>query len=174
MHDAYNAQRAAAYCLQKARVHECIKINLLEDLIMMEIIPDCADINTFTNEQVTTWSIGLLDNEPQNLGDRVAEAIRKHRQIPNPLDPEAGVHELFFRIMTALRTVGGVRFMKDNAQAKIVITRLVNGLRTSKVRQDCFATSQIGRKENIIPYNAPLREQGRARLKCSDSKKGIP
>lgn len=133
--EAYNVDRPANSRLRRSTIRECVTVDLLENLIMTNLIEGCEDINELTDEHVKQWYDSVLDKEPQNLGDKVAEAIRKHKHTPNPNDPEAGVQEFVFSVMSDLRALGGAKFMKDKSQAKSVISRLANALKPKELKE---------------------------------------
>lgn len=136
--DTFNTDRTPATRLRKATIRECIKVDLLENLIMTNLIPEVENIQELSNEQVMDWFNGVLSKEPRNLGDKVTEIVRKHTHRPNSGDPEAGVQEYVFEVMTDLRALGGAQLMKDKSQAKNVINRLGSGLKPKEVRELLF------------------------------------
>ena len=135
--DTFNMDRTPTNRVRKATVRECINIDLLENLIMVDAF-QVTDIEELTDEHVDAWFQSVLDKEPANLGDRVNEIIKKRTHVPNSKDPEGSVQEYVFSVMTDLRTLGGTQFMKDKSQAKSVIARLGNGLKPKEVRELLF------------------------------------
>lgn len=81
---------------------------------MKNIITGFDDIGDWTDEQVKQWLESVLDEDPQNLGGKVAEVICKHKHKPKANETEAGVQEFVFAVMTDLRALGGTKFMKEN------------------------------------------------------------
>lgn len=64
--------------------------------------------------------------------------MKKHKHPPNASDPEAGVQEYVFVLMTCMRELGGARVMKGQSQAKNVIAKLATGLNPREVRELLF------------------------------------
>lgn len=71
----YNTDRSASNKLRKSSIREFVQVDLLWNFIMMDIISDDENVSTLTDEEFTIWHTGVLDKEPTNLADHVADII---------------------------------------------------------------------------------------------------
>lgn len=138
-----NSDRPSTQKLRVATVRECIRIDLLENLIMTTEIPNVNDITQLTDVQVETWYKSVLDDHPTDLAQQVNQILRRHTMQPNTKDPEAGVQAYVHEVMTSLRRVGGSKFFQDKNQAKTVISKMIHGLKPNEVRDLTFKDRQM-------------------------------
>lgn len=109
--DSFNTDRSPSNPVRKASVGNCIRVDLLENLIMADVIKNVDDITNPSDYHVKQWYESVLSKEPTNLGDKVAEITKRHKHQPNLADPESVVQEYVFSCMTYLRALGSARFM---------------------------------------------------------------
>lgn len=130
---SFNSDRSESDKIRKSSIRECMKVDLLENLIMTDAFNNITDIANLTDADILTWYNAVVAKEPINLGDRVLEMVKKHQHKPNSSDPEASVQQYVFSVMTDLRALGGAQFMKDSSQAQNEIQRLASGLNPKPV-----------------------------------------
>lgn len=98
--DFVNNDRTPSNRVRNAPVRECIRFDLLENVIMTDIIKDVDDITNLSDDHVKKWYESVLSKEPTNLGDKFAEIIKRVKHQPNSADKEAGVQEYMLSCMT--------------------------------------------------------------------------
>lgn len=105
---------------------------------MTEAIQSVIQITYLTFNHLTTFYQSVFDKEAINLEDKIFKVVKIHKHVPNAKDPESGVQEFVFGVMTDLRALGGAQFMKQKSQAKFVITRLANSLKPKEFKELLF------------------------------------
>lgn len=130
-----------------------MNVDLLENPIMTNIMPDVNDITELTNGDVTKWFDCVFNKKPPNLGDIVTEILKKHRYISNSNDPGAGVQEYFFAVMTYSCSIGVSSFVKDKSHSMSEISPLIRVLQQKEVNELVFCDKKMRKDAEHAPIS---------------------
>ena len=113
----------------------------------MEAIKGVSEISKLKEDDVSMWYRSIPENQPANLGDKLAEVIRNHRHNPNANEAWPGVQYYVFTIMTDLRKIDGASLMRDKGQAKSSETKISNFLQSKELMELLFRENYMWKEQ---------------------------
>lgn len=147
--------------MRNGTLYECIKVNLLKNLVNTSIIQVLDDASELTDIIVKSWCNGILNKKLPNLGNCVTQIIKTHTHNPDSGYLNGTIQEYVFVVMTDFQAKGGSQIMKHKSHAKSLIMRLADVLNRNEMKDLLFRDKSMwneGVHPSIYHFLSPAGE----------------